>query len=219
VSPSIRIGGLLGRHRERVAEILRATGVFRLDEVDVALELFDAAAVPEANVGRRDSGTTSGGEVVPPRAGLPTPDARRPTPAGRPTPASFIPSANSDYAFLGAFTPEDELAGYVCYGPTPGTDRTFDLYWIAVDPAMHGAGIGTTLLTEVERRLTGQHARLLVVETSSRSDYAQTRAFYRRHGYTESARVHEFYAPSDDRIIFTKRFLPLARTGGEHTSP
>lgn len=175
MSSSIRIGGLTGRHRERVAEILLATGVFRLDEVDVALEVFDA---------------------------------------GRTT-----PSANSDYTFLGAFTPEDQLVGYVCYGPTSGTDRTFDLYWIAVDPAMHGAGIGTTLLTEVERRLTGQHARLLVVETSSRSDYAQTRAFYRRRGYTESARVHEFYAPSDDRIIFTKRFLTLARTGGEHTSP
>jgi len=116
------------------------------------------------------------------------------------------PTTSSDYLFLGAFTPEDALVGYACYGPTPGTDRTYDLYWIAVDPAMHGTGIGTTLLTEVERRLKGQHARLLVVETSSRSDYAPTRAFYRRCGYRESARVHEFYAPGDDRIIFTKRF-------------
>lgn len=159
MSPTIRVDGLRPTDRERIAHILRATGVFRPDEIDVALELFD-------------------------------------------TP----PTTDPDYLFLGAFTPEDELVGYACYGPTPGTDRTYDLYWIAVDPAMHGTGIGTTLLTEVERRLKGQHARLLVVETSSRSDYAATRAFYRRCGYTESARVREFYAPGDDRIIFTKRF-------------
>jgi ribosomal protein S18 acetylase RimI-like enzyme len=121
-----------------------------------------------------------------------------------PLPASPFPLP--DYSFLGAFTPEDELVGYACFGPTPGTDRTYDLYWIAVDPAAHGAGIGTTLLSEVERRLQGQHARLLVVETSSRSEYAPTRGFYGRRGYTEAARVHAFYAPGDDRIILTKRF-------------
>ena len=59
---------------------------------------------------------------------------------------------------------------------------------------------------EVERRLQGQHARLLVIETSSRSDYTRTRAFYSRRGYADAARVSEFYAPGDDRIILTKRF-------------
>ena len=194
MSPTIRVDGLAAEHRERIAEILRATGVFRPDEIDVALELFDAGC------GTRDAGRGTASEE---RNLPPEPVASRiPHPASR-TPA---PTTSSDYLFLGAFTPEDALVGYACYGPTPGTDRTYDLYWIAVDPAMHGTGIGTTLLTEVERRLKGQHARLLVVETSSRSDYAPTRAFYRRCGYRESARVHEFYAPGDDRIIFTKRF-------------
>jgi ribosomal protein S18 acetylase RimI-like enzyme len=115
-----------------------------------------------------------------------------------------------DYLFLGAFTPEEVLVGYACWGPTPATDRTWDLYWIAVDTALQGAGIGTILLEEVERRLAGQHARMLIAETSSRSDYAATRGFYGRRGYTEAARVRDFYAPGDDRIIFVKRFLPLA---------
>ena len=127
------------------------------------------------------------------------------------------PPTGSDYTFLGAFTPEDELVGYACYGPTPGTDRTFDLYWIAVDPASQRAGIGTILLDEVERRLQGQHARLLVIETSSRSDYARTRAFYAGRGYADTARVSEFYAPGDDRIILTKRFH--SPTGRGASSP
>lgn len=116
----------------------------------------------------------------------------------------------SDYLFLGAFTPEDVLVGYACWGPTPATDRTWDLYWIAVDTAAQGAGIGTVLLEEVERRLVGQRARMLIAETSSRSDYAATHGFYRRRGYTEVARVRDFYATGDDRIVFVKRFSSLA---------
>jgi ribosomal protein S18 acetylase RimI-like enzyme len=118
---------------------------------------------------------------------------------------STAPPASSNYAFLGAFTPEDELAGFACYGPTPDTDRTWDLYWIAVDPAHGRAGFATQLLAEVERRLLGHKARLVVVETSSRSEYAPARSFYSRRGYAEQARVPGFYAPGDDRIILTKR--------------
>lgn len=121
-------------------------------------------------------------------------------------PVYRLPTTASSYVFLGAFTPEDELVGYACYGPTPDTDRTYDLYWIAVDPAVQGTGGGTRLLTEVERRLEGLNARMLVVETSSRPEYAPTRAFYERRGYAEAARIREFYAPGDDRVIFTKRF-------------
>ena len=54
------------------------------------------------------------------------------------TAMTVTPPASSDYFFLGAFTPEEELAGFACYGPTPGTDRTYDLYWIAV---IRGAGV------------------------------------------------------------------------------
>ncbi len=168
-----RVGELAPRHRDRVAEILRATGVFRDEEVGVALELFDETF---------------------------------PADGGQQHPSAPIPPTGSTYAFLGAFTPEDELVGYACYGPTPETDRTWDLYWIATDPATHGTGGGTRLLTEVERRLQGLNARMLVVETSSRSGYAPTRAFYERRGYAEAARVREFYAPGDDRIIYTKKF-------------
>jgi ribosomal protein S18 acetylase RimI-like enzyme len=170
-----RIGGLSPRHRIRVTEILRENGVFREEEVDVALSLFDSTF--DSNSGAHDAKATD----------------------------TISPPANSDYAFLGAFTPEDELAGFACYGPTPATDRTWDLYWIAVDSARQRIGSGTILLNEVERRLKGLNARLVVVETSSRSDYAAARGFYLRHGYIEAARSREFYAPADDRITFTKR--------------
>jgi ribosomal protein S18 acetylase RimI-like enzyme len=119
----------------------------------------------------------------------------------------------ANYEFVGSFARDDggseQLVGYVCYGATPGTDRTYDLYWIAVHPDYQGSGGGTLLLEEVERRLRQREARLLVVETSSRDEYEPTRRFYHTHGYSEAARVRDFYAPGDHRVLFTKRFTDV----------
>lgn len=113
-----------------------------------------------------------------------------------------------DYIFLGTFDPVDSarLFGYVCFGPTLGTDRGYDLYWIAVHPAHQNQGIGRALMADVESRLAGWNARMLIVETSGRPNYASTRTFYENLGYSESARVKGYYAPDDDRVLFTKRF-------------
>jgi len=109
-----------------------------------------------------------------------------------------------DYEFTGAFEGK-QLMGYACAGPTPATDGTFDLYWLAVDPAAQGKGIGRSIVRDVERQLRQRGARMLLVETSSRPDYSKTRAFYARCGYTEAARIRDFYAPADDRIMLTTR--------------
>jgi GNAT superfamily N-acetyltransferase len=184
-----RTGPMSPEHRPRIEEILVATGVFRREEIDVALELFDEA-FPSGDAERASSvHRFVDATVHPSHDGL-----------------QSLHSPSSSYFFLGAFTPEDELTGFACYGPTPGTDRTFDLYWIAVHPSAQGTGSGTILLSEVERRLEDTDARLFVVETSSRPEYDPTRAFYRARGWAEAARMRDFYAPSDDRVIFTKRF-------------
>ena len=110
----------------------------------------------------------------------------------------------AEYEFIGAFQ-GDDLIGYVCFGATPSTDRTYDLYWIAVHPEAQRLGVGAVLMSEVERQLWSRRARLVVVETSSREDYAPTRRFYQKRGYQETARVRDFYAPGDDRLVLTKR--------------
>jgi D-alanine-D-alanine ligase len=118
---------------------------------------------------------------------------------------SYFILPEEDYTALGAFTLGGELLGYVCYGPTPCTIGTFDLYWIAVTPAAQGTGVGTMLLQEVERRLALKDARLVIIETSSLPPYAPTRRFYEQRGYEVVARVPDFYAPGDDRLILAKR--------------
>jgi ribosomal protein S18 acetylase RimI-like enzyme len=122
-----------------------------------------------------------------------------------------------DYDLLGAFS-GDELVGYAVFGPTPATDRTFDLYWIAVHPDSQGSGAGTALMDAVERRLADGRARMLVIETSSRDDYVPTRTFYKKRGYHESARLRDFYSPGDDRLVLTRRLDAAPSPGGPDRS-
>jgi ribosomal protein S18 acetylase RimI-like enzyme len=122
-------------------------------------------------------------------------------------------AGDDDYQFVGAFE-ADQLVGYACWGATPGTVATSDLYWIVVGRTSQGAGIGSQLLGEVERRLTADGRRLVVVETSSRADYTPTRRFYEKRGYTRAATIPGYYAPGDDLAIYTKDLTTgdLART-------
>jgi GNAT superfamily N-acetyltransferase len=148
--------------RGRIEEITRAAGLFREEEIAVALEVFDGAA------------------------------------AGSP-----------DYIALGAEY-DGGLAGWICWGPTPCTLGTYDLYWMAVDPALQRTGIGTALVAAMERRLAGV-ARLIVVETAGRTDYQDTRAFYQARGYSVAATIADFYAPGDDQVVYVKSLSPRGR--------
>jgi GNAT superfamily N-acetyltransferase len=154
---SLRLRQLTLADRGRIEEITRAVGLFREDEIAVALEVFDEAV------------------------------------AGRP---------GNTYSLLGAEL-EGRPAGWICWGPTPCTLGTYDLYWMAVDPGLQGTGIGTALLAEMELRLAGS-ARLIIIETAGRPDYAGTRGFYESRGYHPAAIIPDFYAPGDDQVVFVK---------------
>ncbi len=94
--------------------------------------------------------------------------------------------------------------GYYCIGQTPMTASTWDLYWIAVDPGMHGKGIGRELIVHCEEYIREQGGNLVFVETSSKPSYEPTRRFYIRMKYDEAARFRDYYAEGDDLIVYTK---------------
>ena len=100
----------------------------------------------------------------------------------------------------------DGLVGYVLYGPVPLTVSTFDIYWIATSPQVHGQGFGRRLLEAAERDMKKRSARMICLETSSKSAYDRTRAFYENAGYRQEAVLVDFYRPGDDRITYVKRF-------------
>lgn len=110
-----------------------------------------------------------------------------------------------DYSFIAAVDADGMVAGYACYGPRPLTSGTYDLYWIIVAPSMRRYGVGRLLVQDVEDRLGRLGARLIMAETSGIAKYESTRRFYLGCGFTEEARVKEFYKPGDDLIVYTKR--------------
>jgi len=103
---------------------------------------------------------------------------------------------------------DGRITGYVCFGATPCTVGTWDLYWIAVDPKVHGAGVGRALMKAAVDAIRAQNGRLIVIETASKPSYDPTRRFYATYGCTEAARVKDFYAVGDDKIIYTLRLTP-----------
>lgn len=110
----------------------------------------------------------------------------------------------SGYVFLVYRDGNGQAAGYACFGPHPLTEGTFDLYWIAVDPQAQSHGIGRALVVRVEQEARARGARLLLIETSGTPAYKAARRFYESCGYHYEAVVHDFYAPDDDLLIFSK---------------
>jgi GNAT superfamily N-acetyltransferase len=88
--------------------------------------------------------------------------------------------------------------------PERMTNRTWNLQLIAIRPDRQGQGRGARLLRYVEQTLTARGERMLLVETSGLPGFERTRAFYAKCGYEEEARIRDFYAAGDDKVVFRK---------------
>lgn len=108
------------------------------------------------------------------------------------------------------------VVGAAKFAPEPFADRMWNLYFIAVDPAHQGTGIGSALVAQVETGLVErgeEQARTLVVETSSTDKYVGARTFYADLGYDEEARIREFYGPDDHKVVFWKSLTTTGDPG------
>jgi predicted N-acetyltransferase YhbS len=113
-------------------------------------------------------------------------------------------SVKSGYHILVA---EDggEISGYICYGPTPLTEGTWDIYWVAVSRMKQKRGVGGALMKAAEENIRKANGRLIIIETSSLPSYEKTRRFYSSKGYNAACQIADFYADGDDKVIFQKK--------------
>lgn len=112
----------------------------------------------------------------------------------------------SDYRFLIAVeqNQHNQVVGYTCFGHIMGTTNNYDLYWIVVAPAVQNQGIGKQLLLKTEQIIFKLGGDKLYTETSGRRQYLSTRQFYINNGFILEATLKDFYAPLDDKLIFSK---------------
>jgi ribosomal protein S18 acetylase RimI-like enzyme len=110
----------------------------------------------------------------------------------------------SGYHILVAET-ESSIAGYICYGPTPLTEGTWDIYWLAVSPERQRQGIGKNLIAFAEAAILQSKGRMAIIETSSLPIYKPAIHFYSRRGYELGCRIADFCAAGDDKLVLIKR--------------
>ena len=147
--------------RDSIAGFVTGTGYFRPDEIQVAIEVLDAALARGSDSGYQSCTASENGVPV----------------------------------------------GWICYGPTACTLGTWDVYWIAVAADHQGRGVGSRLLEHATSDIRARGGRMIVIETSGHSRYDDTRGFYLKHGYAEAARLKDFYAPGDDKVVYVKTAL------------
>lgn len=110
-------------------------------------------------------------------------------------------SGNNDLWFIAV---DDKPVGVLYCAPEPMTDGTWNILMLLVSPHVQGQGHGRSLMSHVEETLAARGARLVIVETSSVDGFERARAFYPKCGYTEEARIRNFYTAGDDKVVFSK---------------
>jgi ribosomal protein S18 acetylase RimI-like enzyme len=96
------------------------------------------------------------------------------------------------------------IAAYACFGMNEMTAATYDLYWLATRADRMGRGHGRRIVAFVEEEIRKAGGRLLVIETSSKESYGDTRAFYEKIGCSLAARLPDYYDEGDDKLIYLK---------------
>jgi len=164
-----------------VLDIIERTGFFRPVEIDIAREVFTEAA-------QRKPGCSYQSYVAEIRETIDEGRLKKDGEQIVSHPSSLIP----------------RIVGWVCFGETPCTIGTFDIYWIAVDPTLQRQGAGKFMLDFSENEIKKQNGRLAVVETSGMKRYESTQKFYEKNNYELAAKIPNFYAPGDDKLIYVK---------------
>jgi ribosomal protein S18 acetylase RimI-like enzyme len=111
--------------------------------------------------------------------------------------------ASSGYQFLMA-EERGRLMGYVCYGPVPGSEHRFEVYWIAVDPGTQGRGLGRQLMAETEKLIRKAGGCRVYAETATRREYLPTRRFYLGVGYRRLGSLPDYYRKGDGKVTYVK---------------
>ncbi|WP_229130274.1 GNAT family N-acetyltransferase [Ancylomarina sp. 16SWW S1-10-2] len=91
---------------------------------------------------------------------------------------------------------------FTCYGEIPGTESSFDLYWIAVHKSSRNNGIGKILMDMAVEDIKKRGGENIWIETASRPIYEPTRQFYIAYGCKKVAELPAYYGKDDNKVIF-----------------
>ncbi len=109
---------------------------------------------------------------------------------------------DSDYIFYACLNEKDELESFICFGPTPMTKTTYDMYWIGTADQSQKKGLARLLMNKMKDVIASKNGKLIRIETSSKETYEQTREFYKRMNMVPQSTITNFYDIGDDLITY-----------------
>ncbi|MBV6633329.1 MAG: GNAT family N-acetyltransferase [Alphaproteobacteria bacterium] len=118
--------------------------------------------------------------------------------------AGYLDGMANDFWFT-ACDADDRPLGFGFCEPERMTVGTWNLLAIGVMPDHQGTGIGGRMISYLEQQLRAKAGRVLLVETMGTPEFERTRQFYHRSGFTEEARIRDFYEAGGDKIVFWKQ--------------
>lgn len=116
---------------------------------------------------------------------------------------NFLSGDASDELFL-TCSAEGRIVGF-CYAKAEAlAGGTWNMLALALLPSLQRKAYGSGLVCHLEERLRARDRRVLIVDTSAADAYSRTRAFYLKNAYVEEARIRDFWAKGEDKIVFWK---------------
>ena len=113
--------------------------------------------------------------------------------------------AGGDAAEIWLSCEVDGVAVGFCYAvPEELAEGTWNMLALAVLPSQQKQKCGTQIVAALEAMLRERQARIVIADTSGTEAFARVRRFYQKNGYAEEARVRDFWAAGDDKIVFWK---------------
>ena len=122
-------------------------------------------------------------------------------------PPELLPEmfAGGDAAEIWLSCEVDGVAVGFCYAvPEELAEGTWNMLALAVLPSQQKQKCGTQIVAALEAMLRERQARIVIADTSGTEAFARVRRFYQKNGYAEEARVRDFWAAGDDKIVFWK---------------
>lgn len=115
----------------------------------------------------------------------------------------FLSDQESEEIWLTS-TLDGRAVGFAYALPEELAEGTWNMLAIAVLPEVQGDGHGGAIVKHLEDVLRARGGRILIADTSGSEAFVHTRQFYHKNGYVEEARIRDFWAAGDDKVVFWK---------------
>lgn len=113
---------------------------------------------------------------------------------------------NRDAAiWFGSFDSDNNMNGVAYCVPVEMTNKTWNVLMLLVHPEYHRCGIGKSLMNRIEKTLSDESQRLLIVETSSSDGFDIARKFYSAIGFSQQGVIENYYDENDHKVTFAKK--------------